>query len=126
MTYLLFLISLCALAGMIAGKMFQMNVRRIQFITNLSTRGDKVMQNMLSRLAARYRLYKKIAYLFTFEFLPSYAYEILVKMKDSLARKYYAMGDQFRGRRILRNSGSVSFFLERLADEKPEVTGKEA
>lgn len=126
MIYLLFLISLIAITSMIAGKMFQMSARRIQIITKISAQGDRLMHSIVSSVTARYKLYKKIAYLFTFEFLPSYAYEILVKMKDYIARRYYAMGNQFSGRRILRDSGSVSFFLERLADEKTEVTRKEA
>jgi hypothetical protein len=67
----------------------------------------------------RYNRYRKIVKIFLFDFVPSYTYEILVKMKDYVSKKYY-MGayDGFRGRRMLRSSGSVSFFLERLSEEK--------
>ena len=39
-------------------------------------------------------------------------------MKDYVSKKYYSTGDGFRGRRVLRSNGSVSFFLERLSDDK--------
>ena len=106
---------------MVAGKMFQANVKRIHFLSAVSSRADFITHSIIQNIVGRYNLYRKIVRLFFFEFLPSYMYELLVRMKDYIARKYYVMGDQFRGRRILRNSGSVSFFLERLAEEKPQT-----
>jgi hypothetical protein len=87
---------------------------------NLSARGDVVIRQWIAQMVGKWNLYKKIARLFVFDFLPSYIYELLVKAKDYVSKKYYQFGTEFQGRRVLRNTGSVSFFLERLAEEKPK------
>ena len=97
-----------------------MKVKKIDFLNRLSLRGDVLLQDMLAFVLGKYSLYKKIARLFVFDFLPSYVYELLVQAKDYVSKKYYQFGSEFQGRRVLRNTGSVSFFLERLAEEKPE------
>ena len=68
-----------------------------------------------------YKRYQKIARIFIFDFLPNFAYEMLVRTKDHVAKKYYEAGDNFRGRRILKSRGSVSFFLEKLSEEEPKI-----
>jgi hypothetical protein len=120
-TTIVFSVSLFAICAMIGGKMFQRNVKRIDFITSISRRLNNIIGSVVNKFITKYNLYRKITQLFFFEFLPSFTYELLAKAKDYVAKKYYVMGDQFRGRRVLRSSGSVSFFLERLAEDRGEV-----
>ena len=120
MTITLFIISLLGVAGVIGSKIFEMKVRKVHFISKGVAKGDESIHKLLAFISFKYRVYKKIAGLFIFDFLPSYTYEILVKLKDYVAKKYYSAGDGFRGRRVLRNNGSVSFFLERLAEKKTD------
>lgn len=107
-----------ALAGLIASKIFEIKVRRVDFLVNLFTKGDKKIHNLGEILVFKYNRYKKITNIFIFDFLPSYLYELLVKMKDYVAKKYYNAGDNIRGRRILKSNGSVSSFLEQLSEDR--------
>ena len=102
------------LSGLVLSKVFEIKVRKIHFLSNLFLRGDKKIHQMIELAFSKSRLYKRILNIFIFEFLPSYLYEILVRMKDFVSKKYYEVGG-FNGRRILRSNGSVSFFLEQLA-----------
>ncbi len=120
-TTLVFIVSLCAIFGLLASKVFEIKVKKIGFLSRIFTKGDEKINQGIALGVFKYNRYKKIANLFIFDFLPSYAYELLVKMKDYVAKKYYSAGDDFRGRRILRSNGSVSFFLERLSDDKPHT-----
>ncbi len=118
MTIILFFVSLVVLCGLILSKLFENKVRKVHLISKLSTKGDEKIHKLIDLFIFKYNRYKKISNIFIFEFLPSYAYEILIKLKDYVSKKYYSAGDEFRGRRVLRSNGSVSFFLERLADDK--------
>lgn len=117
-TITLFLISMFVLAGLLASKAFEIKVRKIDFLVNLFLKGDKMIRAFGDLLVFKYNRYKKISNIFIFDFLPSYLYELLVKMKDYVAKKYYNAGDNIRGRRILKSNGSVSSFLEQLAEDK--------
>jgi hypothetical protein len=117
-TITLFLISMFVLAGLIGSKIFEIKVRRIDFLVNLFIKGDKLIHRLGDILIFKYNRYKKILNIFIFDFLPSYLYELLVKMKDYVAKKYYNAGDSIRGRRILKSNGSVSSFLEQLSEDK--------
>ncbi|HEY4508931.1 MAG TPA: hypothetical protein VJC13_01455 [Candidatus Paceibacterota bacterium] len=110
----LFVLSMLVLSGLVLSKVFEIKVRKIHFLSNLFLRGDKKIHQMIELAFSKSRLYKRILNIFIFEFLPSYLYEILVRMKDFVSKKYYEVGG-FNGRRILRSNGSVSFFLEQLA-----------
>ncbi len=118
MTITLFILSLFVLCFLLALKVFELKVRKIQFLSTIFLKGDLLIHRIIDKMVFTYNRYKKISRIFVFEFLPSYAYELLVRMKDYMAKKYYMAGDEFRGRRILRSTGSVSFFLERLSDDK--------
>ncbi len=118
MTTTLFIVSLFVLAGLVFSKIFEIKVRKIGFLTTIFTRGDEKINRLIEASIARYNRYRKISHIFIFEFIPSYVYEVLVRMKDNVSKRYYNAGDEFRGRRILRTNGSVSFFLERLAENK--------
>ncbi|MDQ5968977.1 MAG: hypothetical protein QG579_134 [Patescibacteria group bacterium] len=119
-TITLFLISMFGLAGLLASKAFEIKVRKIDFLVNLFLKGDKMIRAFGDLLVFKYNRYKKISNIFIFDFLPSYLYELLVKMKDYVAKKYYNAGDNIRGRRILKSNGSVSSFLEQLAEDRVE------
>ena len=118
MTTILFIISLIALSGLLASKIFEIKIRKIHFLAQAFIKGDEKIHEFIDVLVFKYNRYKKISNLFLFDFLPGYSYEILVRMKDYVAKKYYSAGDEFRGRRVLRSNGSVSFFLERLSEDK--------
>ncbi len=102
--------------------MVEMRFNRQVFLTSFFKKGDVFIHSLLDTLVFKYNRYKKISQLFFFEFLPSYTYELLVKLKDYVARKYYEANSSWHGKRILRSDGSVSFFLEKLAkEEKKEI-----
>jgi len=115
---ILFLISLLVLCGMIASKTFENKLNRLHFVSELFSKGDHKIHAFIDHGVVRYYRYKKIGGLFVFEFLPSYTYEVLVKVKSHVAKKYSEAEESFRGRKILKGNGSVSFFLERLSEEK--------
>lgn len=121
MAMTLFIVSLLGICFLLAGKAFEIKVRKIHFLSNLFEKGDEKIHAFSAATVSRYERYKNISHIFLFDFLPSYVFELLTKMKDYVARKYYEAGDGFRGRRILKNTGSVSFFLERLAEEEPSA-----
>jgi hypothetical protein len=118
MSTIFFFLSMFVLCGLIGSKVFEIKVRKIDFLGELFVKGDKKIHEFRDFLIFKYNRYKKIANIFIFEFLPSYLYELLVKTKDYVAKKYYEAGDNIRGRRILKNHGSVSSFLEQLSDDK--------
>ena len=113
------------LGGMIAGKIFELKVRKIHIISNTFAKGDEKIHQLIDTIVFKYNRYKNIANIFIFDFLPSYLYEVLVKMKDYVSKKYYQAGDKFRGRRILKSTGSVSFFLERLSEDKSKASDRQ-
>ena len=120
MMTILFFVSLFAMFLMVISKALEMKLGKTHFVSKLFLLGDQRVHALIDAIVYKYNRYKKISNIFLFEFLPSYTYEILVRMKDFVAKKYYSAGDGFRGRRILRSNGSVSFFLERLADDKTQ------
>ena len=118
MSTILFFLSLLALCGMLLSKIFEIKFRKAHFLSHLFIKGDKRIHRLFGIATSKYHYYRKIAHIFIFDFIPSYLYELLVKMKDYVSKKYYEVGDGFRGRITLKNNGSVSFFLERLSDDK--------
>jgi hypothetical protein len=110
--------SFAVLCFLVILKVFDMKVRKIGFLTRFFGVGDRLIDGTIQGAIVRYNYYKKVSQIFLFDFLPSLLYEVLVKMKDSVARRYYNAGNEFRGRRLLRNDGSVSSFLERLSEDK--------
>jgi hypothetical protein len=117
MMTIIFFVSFIGLVGIIGSKIFEIKVRKIDFISRAFFKGDEKIHQFIGFAFQKYNLYKKIARLFVFEFLPAYAYEVLVKLKDYVAKKYYSHTDGIRGRRVLKSNGSVSSFLERLGDK---------
>jgi hypothetical protein len=124
MTTAIFIGSFCTMSVMVLFKMFELRFNRQVFLTSFFKKGDVFIHSIFDALVFKYNRYKKISQLFFFEFLPSYTYELLVKLKDYVARKYYEANSSWRGKRILRSDGSVSFFLEKLAKEEEKETPK--
>ena len=122
MTTALFIVSLFVLCGLVGFKVFEIKFRKTHFLSGLFGKGDEKIHQYINILNSQYYRYKEIAHIFVFDFIPSYTYELLVRMKDYVSKKYYSAGDEFRGRRILRTNGSVSFFLERLAEDRPKTS----
>ena len=120
MAIILFLVSLFGLSMLLGSKIFEIKVKKIHFISNTFMRADKKIHDLIDKAVLKYNRYERIVSIFLFDFIPSYVYEILVRMKDYVSKKYYNAGDGFRGRRVLRSNGSVSFFLERLAEDKAD------
>lgn len=113
-----FIASFSVISLMILLKAFDLKVKRINFLARVFERTDATLNRLINTLVLRFGYYKKVAQIFVFDFLPSLIYEGLVKMKDKVAERYYNSGNEFRGRRLLRNDGSVSSFLERLAEDR--------
>ena len=117
MITILFIISLICIFVMLGSKIFEIKVRKIHILANLFSKGDVRIHNLIEIAIFKYNHYKKIAKLFIFDFLPAYSYEMAVKLKDYIAKKYYQAGDKFNGRRILRDNGSVSTFLQHITED---------
>ena len=118
MTTIIFFVSMFGVISMLFWKIFEMKVRKIHFLSNIFTKGDDNIHKLIDLTVSKYNFIKKVIDIFVFDFLPSYLYELLIKTKDFVAKKYYKAGDQFRGRRVLKSTGSVSFFLEKLSEDK--------
>lgn len=124
MTIILFLISLFVICGLIVSKIFEIKFQKTHFLTNVFIEGDKQIHHILDEALFKYNRSRKIIDIFIFEFLPSYLYEILFKVKNHVSDKYHKAKEDFRGRKILKNDGAVSFFLKRLAEEKTKIEKK--
>ena len=125
MNIVLFFVSMFVLALLLLYKAFEIKVRRIHLVADTFKLADDKIHKFIELCMAKYNHYKKVVAIFFSEFLPSYMYELLIKTKDYVSKKYYSAGDEFRGRRMLRSNGSVSFFLERLAEEKAQTNVNE-
>lgn len=118
MTTTIFISSFLALGAMIGTKMIEQKLGSFPLWTNLVSKTDEQVHQWMGVLIAKYQLWKKIAYLFIFNFLPSYAYELLIKMKDYVYKKYYESQSKLKGnKRMLRANGSVSSFLQEISAE---------
>lgn len=116
MTIIMFIVSLIVLCAMLGSKIFEIKVRKIEKLSVLFTNGDQKIHQFIEWSHIKYAWYRKILLIFIFDFLHAFAYEMVCKLKDFIAKRYYSMGDQFRGRRVLRNNGSVSSFLQNITD----------
>lgn len=122
MVIYIFYSSLIALILMLLSKIVEIKVDNFNFWSNFSKRTDFFIDKIIDSVYKRVRLYRKIAYLFVFEFLPSYMYENTVKLKDFIYKKYYASADSLRAnKKILRSNGSVSAFLQDISKESKET-----
>jgi hypothetical protein len=117
METILFIGSFVGLSLLIALRAFENKVGKVAFLERVFETGDTKINAFIDGAVLRYNYYKKVAQIFVFDFLPSLLYELLVKSKDYVAKRYYNAGNEFRGRRLLRNDGSVSSFLERLSED---------
>ena len=120
METIVFIASFSVLVLMIVAKAFDLKVKKIVFWQKICQRGDKMINDGINGLVIRANYFRKITHIFLFDFIPSLVYEWLSKMKDKVAERYYNSSNDFRGRRLLRTDGSVSSFLERLAEDRKQ------
>src|SRR6185369_2262799 len=99
MTIIFFYLSLFVMVGLVASKIFEIKVRKINFLANIFGRGDRRINQATDTAVYKYNRYKKITQIFIFEFLPTLIYEFLVKMKNYVSRKYYEAGQGVRGQK---------------------------
>ena len=126
MTTTVFISSFIALVAMLLTKMIENRLGSFPLWTRVVSFADERVHTILDFLIKKYQLWKKIAYLFFFEFLPSYAYELLVKMKDYVYKKYYQSQSKLKGnKRMLRSNGSVSSFLQDISSKQTEESALE-
>ena len=118
MTIIFFIISLFVLCFLIASKVFEIKFEKTHFLADLFIKGDEKIHQLIGSAFVKYELYKKIAHIFLFEFLPAYLHKVLVRVKDYISKNYYALGEKLSGKKVLRSNGSVSFLLEQLAENK--------
>jgi hypothetical protein len=111
---------------MIGSKVWEVKVRKIETLAEVYLKGDRKIHSWIERGIFAYNHFRKVAHLFFFDFLPSYIYELSIKLKDYLAKRYYSADGQFRGRRILRDNGSVSAFLQNITAESPDQSHRKA
>ena len=113
-----FYISFVGIFGMITFKAVESRMGKVQIWSRYMGAADARVHIWRQKLTAKYQLWKKIAYLFVFEFLPAYAYRQVVRLKDYLYKKYYESSEKFKGeKRMLKSNGSVSEFLQNLSEE---------
>lgn len=127
MTITVFISSFVALLAMLGTKMIEQKLGSFPLWTRVVSKTDEWVHTWIDTLIGKYQLWKKIAYLFVFNFLPSYAYELLVKMKDYVYKKYYESQSKLKGnKRMLRTNGSVSSFLQEITAEPKEEVASSA
>jgi hypothetical protein len=114
-----FITSLSVLIFMVFFKYLALSQNKEVFWSRFLHFADSQVHRFTHFFESKYRLYKKIFYLFTFEFLPSFFYEKTVKLKDYIAKRYYASADSLKGnKKMLRTNGSVSSFLQSINKEE--------
>lgn len=126
MSFILFVVSLVVLFAMISSKVWEVKVRKIETLAEVYLKGDRKIHGWIDRGIFAYNHSRKIARLFFFDFLPSYIYELSIKLKDYVSKRYYSADGQFRGRRILRDNGSVSAFLQNITVDSSDGSHRKA
>lgn len=114
--------SFAGIAAMIAVKLYHIKVNRNLFFHDSCHRLDALMKE-------KYREVKQKSVEFLKRFTHSaknYLREILVKILGEIklfVEKYYAKAhDYIKGRKVLKNSGSSSFFLRDISEYKSKLT----
>lgn len=116
---ILFFVSLLSIVSMVAFKAFDL---KLGFVSKTMSFFDIKAHAFRVYIEKKIKLYRKIIYLFLFDFVPAYLYEKSVSLKDYLYKKYYESTSNLKGnRKILKSSGSVSSFLQDIKLEKPET-----
>jgi hypothetical protein len=122
-TETLFASSLAGIIIMISSKLLEERFGRFHYWSKVFSWGDQKVHFVMAFIVGKYQLYKKIATLFFFEFLPALLYRKLVEMKDYVYKKYYSSSTNLRGeKRMLRTDGTVSDFLQNITKEGNHIT----
>jgi hypothetical protein len=119
----IFYVSLIGIVGMLSFKVVEEKLGGVHWWSRFIDSADKKIHQYIFIAGQKYRLWKKIASLFVFDFLPAYLYHQSTKLKDYLYKKYYASQSNLMGsKRMLRGNGSVSEFLQNIS--KDDVVSK--
>ncbi len=103
---------------MLLFKVVEQRLGGVNWWANFIARADHRINVLVKKLHFKYRIWKKIASIFVFEFLPAYAYEQVVKLKDYMYKRYHSSAGNLRGeKRMLRGNASVSEFLQNITEE---------
>ena len=103
-------------------KLVESHRGEISWWARLISRADARIHYWMRWVEGKYVLYKKIASIFVFEFLPAYLFEQVVKLKDYLYKKYHTSRTNLKGeKRMLRSTGSVSEFLQSISKEEQKI-----
>ncbi len=115
----IFVSSFAGIAFMLCSKLAEERFGKFHWWSRMAHFADQKVHSLSTLLIQKYSLYKKIASIFFFEFLPAYAYHKAVALKDYLHKKYYSSSSSLRGeKRMLRSTGSVSEFLQNIKKEE--------
>ncbi len=119
-----FTLSFAGIAFMLGSKLAEERFGTFHWWSKMAAWADAYLHRMIVKAVRKYQLYKRIAYLFFFEFLPAYAYKKTIELKDYVYKKYYASQSNLQGnKKMLRGNGSVSEFLQNITKEE-EVAGE--
>ena len=103
---------------MLGSKLAEERLGKFHWWSRIASWGDQKVHNIIHIVTEKYRFYKKVATIFIFEFLPAYAYRKLIELKDYVYKKYYLSASNLKGeKRMLRSSGTVSEFLQKISKE---------
>ena len=103
---------------MVGSKVVEERFGAFHWWKKMATSADQTVHRLITMVTKKYQLYKKIAFLFLFEFLPAYAYRKTIELKDYVYKKYYTSQINLKGnKKMLRSNGSVSEFLQNISKD---------
>ncbi len=115
----IFTLSFAGIAFMLGSKLAEERFGKFHWWSKIALWSDRFVHEVSAAIVRKYRLYRKISYLFLFEFLPAYAYKKSGEFKDYVYKKYYASQSNLQGnKKMLRGNGSVSEFLQNITKEE--------
>ena len=118
MTTILFLVSMFVVAGMLGSKIFEIKFQKTHFLSDSFRKGDEKIHKLIKQTSNKFDHYKAVSRIVVFDIAPLYVYKGLVKSKVYLSKKYNKIEENLRGRKMLRDGGSVSLFLEKLTEDR--------
>ena len=113
--------SLVVVFGMILSRVYELKHHQAHLISRLIARFDNLTEAKKEAFFGKYHLTKSSLNTFFKDEIPGQIGELT----GSLSRKLGEVSDSLYGRRVLRNRGAVSFFLQRMSAEKGQVTGRQ-
>ena len=69
---IIFFISMFVLGGMLTSKVFEIKVRKIDFLSDAFTKGDEKIHKSIEIVTSNYKRWKVIVNIFIFDFIPRF------------------------------------------------------